>query len=171
MSEKTIVQEAFLNITRVEKKLPNGVDVSRIVVRHKGAAVIIPVTENGNFLMIKQYRLPVDKYLIEFPAGGKEDREEWIETAQRELREETGFAAKSIEEIGTIFPTPGFCDEIQFLFVAKDLYESSLESDFDEDFEIVELSGEDIEEKILKNEITDAKTIASYMKYKLISKL
>lgn len=169
MSEERIVQEAFLDIKRVNKKLPNGVEVSRIVVRHKGAAVIIPVTEEGKFLLIKQYRLPVDKYLIEFPAGGKEDGEPWVETALRELREETGFGAKSIKEIGTLFPTPGFCDEIQFLFVAKDLYDSALEADFDEDFELLELSGQEIEEKILNNEITDAKTIASYMKYKLLN--
>lgn len=165
MSETSILGEAFLHIKRVETKLPNGVEVSRIVVRHKGAAVIIPVLNNGNFLLVKQYRLPIDEYLLEFPAGGKEEDETWEETAQRELREETGYASKNIKSLGKIFPCPGFCDEVQYLYIAKDLEESPLKPDFDEHFELVEISKEDLIRKIKDNTITDAKTIAAFYKY------
>jgi ADP-ribose pyrophosphatase len=170
MKETTIIQEAYLHIKRIEGVLPNGVKISRILVRHTGAAVIIPITDTGDYMLIEQYRLPVNQYLTEFPAGGIEAGEDLITTAQRELREETGYAAKEIIPIGHIYPAVGFCDEIQHLFIAKDLYPAPLAADADEEFKIRTFSRSDLEKLIAKGGVPDAKTVASFLRAELYRK-
>lgn len=122
---------------------------------------------DGALLMLKQYRHALRSSIFELPAGTLEAGEDPVVCAQREVREETGFGAKSIESLGIIHPAPGFCNEIQHLFFAKDLYLDPAPQDEDEVIEVVPMELSEVEQRILVGEITDAKTLAALYRAKL----
>ncbi|CAM2947811.1 NUDIX hydrolase [Vibrio neptunius] len=148
--------------------LPNGKTITHTTISHPGAAVILPIANNGDIVLINQYRPSLKKWLLELPAGTLESNEPIELCAVRELAEETGYSAETMISLGQVTPLAGFCDEIQYLFVAKGLTEvSKFACDDDEVIEVVSLSLHDIEQKIVEGEITDAKTIACLSKAKL----
>ncbi|NMR95092.1 NUDIX hydrolase, partial [Vibrio parahaemolyticus] len=158
------------NIALVEENiaLPNGKSVCHTTIQHPGAAVILPVTASGEIVLINQYRPSLKKWLLELPAGTKEANEDPLTCAQRELEEETGFSAEKFTSLGQVTPLAGFCDEIQYLFVAEKLNKTNrYECDEDEVIEVVTLSIKQLEEKIVDGTITDAKTIACLSKARL----
>lgn len=158
------------NIALVEEEilLPNGYMVTHTTLAHPGAAVILPLTAQGEIVAIRQYRPSLKKWLIELPAGTLEPDELPLACAQRELEEETGFSAAQFIELGQVTPLAGFCDEIQHLFVAKQLSKTARYCcDEDEVIEVLLLSPAVLESKIISGEITDAKTIACLSKAKL----
>ncbi len=135
-----------------------------IVVR-PDAAVIIPVTEQGEILFVKQWRRAVERRLIELPAGVLEKGEQGAACAQRELQEETGYRAEKIILLGGFYSTPGFCTEYLHLFVALGLTADPLEADEDEAIDLLVLPLSKAEEMIETGEICDAKTIAGIQRY------
>ncbi|MBW3698136.1 NUDIX hydrolase [Vibrio sp. T187] len=158
------------NISLVEEKvsLPNGKAINHTTIHHPGAAVILPITSQNRVVLINQFRPSLNKWLLELPAGTKEQGETPLECASRELEEETGFSASEFITLGQVTPLAGFCDEIQHLFVAKGLdHTSRYECDDDEVIEVIELTIEELENKIKNDQITDAKTIACLSKAKL----
>ncbi len=121
-----------------ELQKPDGSMVETAVVRHPGAVILVPIDENGDVLMLKQYRLPLDQTILEIPAGTRESKQEpWEECAQRELREETGFRAERFTNLGLLWPLPGTSDEELTLFMADRLVADPLPQDFDEEIEVV----------------------------------
>lgn len=165
---KTI--HSWKTISLIEEKvaLPNGKTISHTMIHHPGAAVILPITTNGDIILINQFRPSLKKWLLELPAGTIEHGEQPLQCAQRELEEETGFSAKTYISLGQVTPLAGFCDEIQYLYVAKHLdYTRRYDCDDDEVIEVVTLSLGELEEKIRQESITDAKTIACLSKAKL----
>lgn len=158
-----------ISLVEDDVTLPNKKIISHTTIVHPGAAVILPITDNGEVVLINQYRPSLRKWLLELPAGTIEENESAVECAKRELKEETGINAESFKSIGQVTPMAGFCDEIQHLFVARTLSSPThLECDEDEVIEVVTTSLKQIEKLIVEDKITDAKTIACISKAKLL---
>ena len=135
----------------------------REVVHHPGSAVIVPVFDDGTVGLVRQYRQPVVRYLLEVPAGTLAARERPEEGAARELEEELGVVAGRLEKLTEFFVTPGFCEEKMWLYLATDLKETAQRLDDDEQVEIVRVSWARAFEMISDGEIEDAKTIIGLM--------
>jgi ADP-ribose pyrophosphatase len=161
IDQKLIHQGYVFSLYREKVTLPNGVVSERDVVRHPGASVIVPLTDKQSILFIKQYRHAVDDYLIELPAGTLEKNEAPLDCAKREVREETGYSASTWEELGKLYPTPGFCDELQYIYLASDLIKDLLPQDEDEIIEVIEIKLSDIIKMVNENKIKDAKTLSA----------
>ena len=140
--------------------LPNGNQSKREIVNHPGAVAIIAITKDGKMVLVEQYRKPLERSIIEIPAGKLESGEEPAVTARRELEEETGYGCNELNYLQTFATSPGFADEVIHLFVAKDLYkiEEKAELDEDEFVELLEVTVEEAEQMVANEQIYDAKT-------------
>lgn len=139
--------------------LPNGLERQKVIVHPSNAVAILPV-EGYHCKLIRQYRYAIDDYILEAPAGALEADEDPLEAAGRELIEETGFAAQTIESRGFIITTPGYTDERIFLYEARDLSPSQkYEKDEDEVIEVLDIPVKDLNRMIRDGTIVDAKTI------------
>lgn len=141
----------------------SGKSLERHVIEHPGAITLLPILPDGRVVLIKQYRIAVDRYLIELPAGTREKGEEPILTAERELIEETGFRAGKIEPITHFFSSPGILREEMFLFLATDLQPGENDLEDGEDIQIFLASWGEIRDMIRKGEILDAKTLVGLL--------
>ena len=146
-------------------KLPSGKVVTWDLVKHKGAAAVVPVTDKGNILLVKQYRNALDQETLEIPAGGIEPGETGLECVTREIEEETGYRAGRMEHLMTIITAIGFCDEKIPIYVAFDLKLSHQNLDEDEFIDVQEYTPEQIKEMIFDGRIIDAKTISGVLGY------
>lgn len=135
-------------------------------IKHKGAAAVVPVTEDGKILMVRQYRNALDRYTLEIPAGALDAEDEpGRECASRELEEETGYRSANLEWLITLRTTVAFCNERIEVYVAKDLIPSKQNLDEDEFIDLKAYTLKELKEKIFTGEIEDAKTVASLMAY------
>jgi ADP-ribose pyrophosphatase len=164
-AEKTILTESVYlgSIIRVEKltvELPNGRIATRDIVRHKGASAVVAVTREGEFLLVRQYRKPNEMISVEIPAGKLDAGEEPETCAIRELEEETGFRAASMEKLFSMQSTPGFSDEIIHVFLATDMLQGVPKPDEDEFISSFPVSFTEALSMIRDGRITDGKTIA-----------
>jgi len=162
--EKTVTEQHIYtgNIIRVEMltvTLPDGREATRDIIRHPGASAVIPLSENGELYMVRQYRKPIDAESLEIPAGKLDHGEDPAVCAERELREETGLTAERITHIASIHSTPGFSDEVLHLYAATGLKEGESCADADEFLSVEKYKVEDLIKMILEGKITDAKTI------------
>lgn len=144
---------------RVERVSVNGRVVLREIVEHRGAAVIVPIRDDGRLVLVKQYRRPVDEEVLEFPAGTLEPGEDPEGCAKRELLEETGHEALSLERLATVYPAPGYSEEAMHLFLARAVPKGGLALEDDEDLRVVTLTLEELIGMALRGEVRDAKTI------------
>lgn len=133
------------------------------IVRHPGAVVIIPILDDGQIVMIKNERFVVQQNLWELPAGTIEIGEDPLETARREILEETGYEAKSMEFLFNFYSTPGFCDEIMHVYIAKSLTLKGQHLDETEKITVHPLPLKKIMEMMYNKEIRDGKTIAALL--------
>jgi len=131
----------------------------REVVHHRGSAVMVPAFDDGTIAMVRQYRHPAVKYLLELPAGTLDDKERPEEGAARELEEELGVVAGKLEKLCEFFVSPGFCEEKMWLYLATDLKETKQRLEDDELIEVVRLPIDQALQMITNGEIEDAKTI------------
>jgi ADP-ribose pyrophosphatase len=139
------------------------VTYQREVVHHHGSAVIVPVFDDGTVSLVKQYRHPAVRYLLEAPAGTLADGERPEIGAARELQEELGLVAARLEKLSEFFVSPGFCEEKMWVYLATELSEGKQLLDDDEIIEVVRLPIADALEMITSGEIQDAKTIIGLM--------
>ncbi len=135
----------------------------REVVHHHGSAVILPVFDDGTVSLVRQYRHPTVRYLLEAPAGTLAHGERPDDGAARELQEELGLVAGRMEKLSEFFVSPGFCEEKMWVFLATDLTEGKQQLEDDEILEVVRLPIADALEMITSGEIQDAKTIIALM--------
>jgi len=131
----------------------------REVVHHPGSAVILPAFDDGTIGLVRQYRHPAVKYLLELPAGTLNDQERPEVGAARELEEELGLIAGNLEKLSEFFVSPGFCEEKMWLYLATDLQQTAQRLDVDEVIEVVRLPIGRALQMITDGEIEDAKTI------------
>lgn len=135
----------------------------REVVRHPGSAAILPVFDDGTVALVRQYRHPAVKYLLEVCAGTLDEREQPEQAAARELEEEMGLVAANMEKLSEFFVSPGYCEEKMWLYLATDLTETAQNLEDDEAVEVVRLPLSRALEMISDGEIEDAKTIIGLM--------
>lgn len=170
LEEKTIdSREIFAgNIIKVrydQVLLPGGRKTGREIVEHSGGVTVIAVKADGEILLVEQYRKPTEESLLELPAGKLEEKEDALDCARRELREETGYEAGKIEYLFSFYTTPGFCNEVLHLYLAADLKEVGRDLDEDENIIIHHLKKEEILELIETGTIKDSKTIIGLLYY------
>ena len=132
----------------------------REVAEHPGGAVVVPVTDDGKIIMVTQHRFPVNKVLLELPAGKLGKNENPLHCAVRELEEETGYKSDNVKEIGSIYTTPGYSTEKLWIYLAKNLKPGNHNREEGEfGMEVFKFTLKEIEDKIYKGEIVDGKTI------------
>ena len=135
----------------------------REVVRHPGSAVIVPIFEDGTIALVRQYRHPAVRYLLEAPAGTLERGEAPEAGAARELEEELGFVAGKLEKLTEFFVSPGFCEEKMWVYLATEMTETQQRLEDDEIVEVVRIPFAQALSMITSGEIDDAKTIIGVM--------
>lgn len=139
-------------------ELPNGKLGKREIVKHPGAVAIIPITRENKLVLVRQYRKALDKVIYEIPAGKLEAGEQPEDCASRELKEETGYTARKLSLVTSFYTSPGFADEIIYIYEAAEIEAGIATPDQDEFVERVEVSLEEALALIQKDEIHDAKT-------------
>ncbi|UMZ73929.1 NUDIX hydrolase [Natranaerofaba carboxydovora] len=142
-----------------------GTEGVREVVKHPGAVVILPITSEGYVYLARQFRKPIEKELLELPAGKLDDNEPPVECAIRELKEELNLKASDWTYLTSVYTSPGFTDEKMFFYVAKDLTICEGKADDDEVIEMEKIHYDELWDKILQGEIEDGKTVLSVTFY------
>ena len=165
VSSESVFDGTLLHVRRDIVRLPDGSPATREYVVHPGAVLIVPVLPDGRLVVERQYRYPVGKVFIEFPAGKLDPGESEIATAQRELAEETGYMATTWTRLGRIHSVVGYSDEAIDFFVAEGLTHVGAKLDDGEFLEIVTMSLEAMLAALDRGEITDAKTVAALLLY------
>ena len=135
------------------------------VVKHKDVVAILPILNDGRFVMVNQYRYAIDKTILEIPAGIVEKNESLEEAAKRELQEEVGFYPNELNFFCDFYTSCGFSNERVFVYIAKDLQKSKLKADEDEIIEVIYYDRQSIQNLINKNKIEDAKTLITFLQY------
>lgn len=155
----------ILTVTQDIALLPNGNKAVRDVVHHGGGVGVLPLTEDNKIFMVKQFRYPTQKVLLEIPAGKLEKGEKPLDCGIRELREETGCRAENYTSLGAILPTPAYDTEKIYIFLATGIEKIAKQSlDTDEFINVFEMDFEDVLEMVMSGEIEDAKTAAAILK-------
>lgn len=176
LEEKTIHTEIIFEGRVVKLQvddvtLPNGEQSKRELIKHPGAVAVIALTQDQKLVLVKQYRKPLEKSILEIPAGKLEPGEKPEVTAKRELEEETGYTTNHLEYLTSFYTSPGFADELLYIYFADQLIVLDNKKPLDEDefIEIVEVPIENLEERVINQEIHDAKTMFAllYIKQRL----
>lgn len=174
LTEKQIAAEykyngKIINLRVDEALLPNGSTAKREVVEHPGGVCVAALTEDKKILMVKQYRYPYGEVIYEIPAGKRDKGDEQpLECGKRELKEETGATAENFFSLGELYPTPGYCGEVIWMFGATKLSFGESNPDEDEFLYCEALPIERVVDMILSGEIKDAKTQAAVLKLKIM---
>jgi len=163
LSSKTVYSGRIFDVLVDEVELPSGRKTSREVVRHNGAVGLVPLLDDGRIVLEEQYRYPAEEILIEIPAGRLEEGEDPDDTARRELLEETGYLADTMERVLTFFTTPGYTSEKLYLYIARGLRKTESKPDFDENIRLMEISVQEALGLIEKGKIKDGKTIVALL--------
>ncbi len=169
--EKTIKSEEIFRgkiftVKKATVELPDKSQAFREVVIHHGGAGIIAIDSDKNILLVRQYRKGVEREVLEIPAGKLEENEDPKKCCERELLEETGYAAGEITDLGVIYPTPAYCSEITHIYMATDLIKKEQRLDSGEFLEVVRVKLDEAYDMVLSNKICDAKTVVAVLKAK-----
>ena len=173
LTEKKLKSEQLydgkiVKLFRDTVELPNGKTALREVVRHPGGVIILPIDNDGNVHMVRQFRYAYDRVILEIPAGKLEYGEEPLAAAKRELEEEIGAKADSWVSLGDIWPTPGFCDEVQHLYLARGLTFGDTHPDEDEFLEQVKMPFAEVFAMAADGRMQDSKSIVALLRAGLL---
>jgi ADP-ribose pyrophosphatase len=173
LSTKSIYQGKIISLQVDEVELPDGKTASREIVKHSGAVAVLALLDD-RMIVVEQFRKPLERSLVEIPAGKLEPDEDVMEAAARELQEETGYTAESVRLICSFYTSPGFANEIIHLYAAEGLQKGEMNLDDDEFIECENITLEQAQQYITDGKIRDAKTITAvyaWQNYKLTGKL
>ncbi len=148
-------------------RLPTGATAIREVVHHPGGVVAVPVLDDGRLVLIRQFRYPLQRYILEFPAGKLDINLPPLETIAREVEEETGYRAGEITHETSIYTSPGIMDEVVHLFIARSLVPAKQSLEDGEHITVEAYTPEECLRMIEAGEIADAKTILGILWYRL----
>lgn len=173
LTEKKLESEQLydgkiVKLFRDRVELPNGKSAFREVVRHPGGVIILPLDDEGNVYMVRQFRYAYNQPVLEIPAGKLEYGEEPLSAARRELKEEIGATAKQWTHLGNIWPTPGFCDEVQHLYLARELTFGETHPDEDEFLEQVRMPFAEAVAMAADGRMQDSKSIVALLRAYLL---
>lgn len=169
LSSEYLYKGKIIKLRRDTALLPNGKTAPREVIEHNGGVCVAALTDNGEILFVRQFRYPYGEVVTEIPAGKRDSAtEDPLECGKRELKEETGAEAERFIPLGRLYPTPGYCCEIIWMYAAMGLKFGSQNLDDDEFLNVVRIPLEKAVEMILSGEITDAKTQAAVLKLKIL---
>ena len=161
LQTKRIYDGKVLNLRVDEVETSLNAKAVREVIEHKPAVGVLAITENDSILLVSQFRYAVGENMLEICAGIVEDGESFRETAARELQEELGYYPQELEEVSRFYTSPGFCEEMIVMFVARNLKPSKLSQDEDEELSTVEIPIPEIPSLLKSGTIKDAKTWAA----------
>ncbi len=164
ISESYKYRGKIVNMRVDEALLPDGTVAKREVVEHNGGVCVVALTENDEIYLVKQFRYPYKEVIWEIPAGKRDGNENPLLGAIRELKEETGTTADTVLPIGELYPSPGYCGEIIYMFAAKGLHEGQKNLDEDEFLEAEKFPLHRVVDMIMSGEIKDAKTQVAVLK-------
>ena len=169
--EKTISSEVkyrgvIVDVTLDHAELCDGRTVLREVVHHSGGVSVLPVDDEGNCYMVRQFRYPAGETMLEIPAGKRERGEEPLCCAKRELSEETGFDADRFVDLGHFYATPGYCNEVIYVYLATGLHPGKSHPDDGEFLNVEKISLDALCEMAMRGELIDAKSIIAVLKAK-----
>jgi ADP-ribose pyrophosphatase len=162
--DSRVVFEGRILTVRVDTvRLPNGRETTREIAEHSPSVCIVPIDDRGNVVLVRQFRKPVERDLLEVPAGGIEEGEVSDEAVQRELQEEIGYTAGKLRHLSSFWLAPGWCTENMHAYLATDLTPSSLQADDDEFISVVRVPLTDAMKLISEGQVQDAKSIAALL--------
>lgn len=160
----------IVNVDLDKALLPNGRTATREVVIHPGGVAVLPLNDDDTVTVVRQYRYPFSQVLTEIPAGKLDAGEDPRTGALRELKEEIGAQVGELIELGDIYPSPGFCQEVLHLYLARNLTYGACCPDEDEFLEVMRVPFDSLAEQVMRGEIRDGKTVAAVLKTKILLK-
>lgn len=163
LHHETVYTGRAFSVEVVEARLPDGKVRLYDLVRHPGAVTIVPLDDQGRIWFVRQYRLGADMPLLELPAGTLNLQEDPAVCAAREVREETGMAARELKKLGELYLAPGYSTEFMHIFLATGLYPDRLEGDDDEFLQTEAIPAAEVLRMVRENEMNDGKTLAALM--------
>lgn len=171
LKKETVYHGRILSLRCDTALLPDGTTAPREVVEHNGGVGVVPLTEDGDVLLVEQFRYPYMEATLEIPAG-KRDRveEDPLLCGKRELREETGAVAREFRSLGKLYPSPGYCGEIIWMYLATGLTYGADDRDEDEFLNLVKMPLTEAVDMVMKGEIPDSKTQAALLKTYILMK-
>ncbi len=172
ISSESLYRGVIIDVYRDTVRLPDGNEAFRELIRHNGAVCVVPLTDAGEVLCVRQYRYPFGRVTVEIPAGKLDSPDEdHREAALRELREETGASCEDLVFIGDLYPSPAILDEVIHMYYARGLTMGETDPDDDEFIEPEPIPMAKLVDMIASGEICDAKTQAAVLKTALILKM
>ncbi len=169
LKRNTIFEGRIVKLYVDEVQLPDGKTSTREIVEHPGAVAVIAITDEGKLVLVEQFRKPLERTLVEIPAGLIEEGEDPQETAKRELGEETGYTCRSIKYVTSFYTSPGFCDEVIHLYFAEGLKKDSrLQLDEDEFVDVLEVTYDEALQLMKEKKIYDSKTVYALQYWKIL---
>lgn len=158
ISSETIYEGVIFTVRKDSAELEDGSVARRDIILHSGGVCVIPVTENNEIFMVRQYRYPFHEITCEIPAGKLNYGENHAECGKRELLEETGFTCSEYIYLGEMYPTPAYNSEITHMYLARGLEYKKQNLDDDEFLDVIKVPLEKAVEMVMKNELKDGKT-------------
>ncbi len=152
-----------LRVDTVE--MPSGRKTTREIVEHGDCVAVVAIDAESNVILVSQFRKPVEKELLEIPAGGIEPGEDPVTTVRRELREEIGYLPRKVDRLGGFYSTPGYCTEYLYLYLATDLVPSQLHAEDTESISLVRVPTSQIRGLLASDSICDGKSVAGLLTY------
>ncbi|MBQ6825855.1 MAG: NUDIX hydrolase [Clostridia bacterium] len=169
LKKEYIYNGKVINLRVDTALLPNNTTASREIVEHPGGVCVVPLTDDNCLLLVKQFRYPYFESILEIPAGKRNSKDEDpLECGKRELKEETGATAEKFIDLGTLYPSPGYCDEIIWLYAATGLTIGEQDLDADEFLNVEKIPFDTVLDMIMSGEIKDAKTQTAVLKLKFL---
>ena len=165
LSSQLIYEGRVVRLRVDTVQVSSGRETKREIVEHDDCVAIIAIDAEDNVLLVKQFRKPIEKELLEIPAGGIDPGEDPMSAVRRELREETGYLPQKIERLGGFYSTPGYGTEYLYLYLATDLMSSQLFAEDTENISLVRVPLSQIPDLIASGSICDAKSIAGLLAY------
>ncbi|TCW41243.1 NUDIX domain-containing protein [Laceyella sacchari] len=161
IASRTIYTGKVVQLQVDDVQLPDGRAAKREIVKHPGAVAVLAITDEGKMVLVRQFRKPLEKTILEIPAGKLEAGEDPGDCAARELEEETGYRATGLTHVVSFYTSPGFSDECLHIYQAEGLTKGEVNPDEDEFVELVECTLDECLERIQSGDIMDAKTVAA----------
>ena len=168
--EKTLTSQLIYEGRAVKLRvdtvqMPSGRETAREIVEHDDCVAIIAIDAENSVLLVRQFRKPIEKELLEIPAGGIDSGEDAVAAVRRELQEETGYLPGKVEKLGGFYSAPGYCTEYLYLYLATDLTSSQLYAEDTENIRLIRVPVSQIPELITSGRICDAKSIAGLLTF------